>query len=213
MAESSQDDKLDLKVRDGNGAVTHFKVKKSTKFRKILTAYAGKAGINPDTIRMMVDGQRVHLEQCPGDYDMESGDQIDAMAEQQGGKRDPGNTPLLTACFDGDVDAARLALDGGADVNRADEDGVTPLFVACQQGHVDVARLLLDNGAEVDRTNRNGPTPLFVACQNGHVDAARLLLDESADVNATAPPQHHYVPASSASRATAGFEHAARWAR
>ena len=39
MAESSQDDaKLDLKVRDGNGAVTHFKVKKSTKFRKILTA-------------------------------------------------------------------------------------------------------------------------------------------------------------------------------
>ena len=32
MAESSQDDaKLDLKVRDGNGAVTHFKVKKSTK--------------------------------------------------------------------------------------------------------------------------------------------------------------------------------------
>ena len=86
MAESSQDDaKLDLKVRDGNGAVTHFKVKKSTKFRKILTAYAGKAGINPDTIRMMVDGQRVNLEQCPGDYDMESGDQIDAMAEQQGG--------------------------------------------------------------------------------------------------------------------------------
>ena len=25
---------------------------------------------------MMVDGQRVNLEQCPGDYDMESGDQI-----------------------------------------------------------------------------------------------------------------------------------------
>jgi len=176
MAESSQDDaKLDLKVRDGNGAVTHFKVKKSTKFRKILTAYAGKAGINPDTIRMMVDGQRVNLEQCPGDYDMESGDQIDAMAEQQGGKRDPGNTPLVTACFDGDVDAARLALDSGADVNRANEDGLTPLFIACQQGHVDVARLLLDNGAEVDRTNANDS--LFVACQNGHVDVARLLLD------------------------------------
>ena len=47
MAEASQsDEKLDLKVRDGNGAVTHFKVKKSTKFRKILTAYASNdAGI------------------------------------------------------------------------------------------------------------------------------------------------------------------------
>ena len=125
----------------------------------------------------MVDGERVNLEQCPGDLDMENGDQIDAMVEQQGGKRgpDPSNTPLLAACFNGDVDAARLALDRGADPNRANEDGVTPLFIACQQGHVDVARLLLDNGAEVDRTNANDS--LFVACQNGHVDVARLLLD------------------------------------
>ena len=99
MAEASQsDEKLDLKVRDGNGAVTHFKVKKSTKFRKILTAYAGKAGINPDTIRMMVDGNRVNLEQCPGDYDMESGDQIDAMAEQQGGLgQDPAAAAVAAA--------------------------------------------------------------------------------------------------------------------
>ena len=102
MAEASQsDEKLDLKVRDGNGAVTHFKVKKSTKFRKILTAYAGKAGINPDTIRMMVDGNRVNLEQCPGDYDMESGDQIDAMAEQQGGLgQDPAAAAVAAALRD-----------------------------------------------------------------------------------------------------------------
>ena len=102
MAEASQsDEKLDLKVRDGNGAVTHFKVKKSTKFRKILTAYAGKAGINPDTIRMMVDGNRVNLEQCPGDYDRESGDQIDAMAEQQGGLgQDPAAAAVAAALRD-----------------------------------------------------------------------------------------------------------------
>ena len=70
-------------------------------FRKILTAYAGKAGINPDTIRMMVDGQRVNLEQCPGDYDMESGDQIDAMAEQQGGLgQDPAAAAVAAALRD-----------------------------------------------------------------------------------------------------------------
>ena len=164
MAESSQDDaKLDLKVRDGNGAVTHFKVKKSTKFRKILTAYAGKAGINPDTIRMMVDGQRVNLEQCPGDYDMESGDQIDAMAEQQGGL---GRDPAAAAAAElraNEALQARLE----ADVNRANEDGVTPLFIACQQGHVDVA---LVRGC---------------ACRG---------TAGFAHVNATAPPQHHYVP-------------------
>ena len=85
MAESSQsDEKLDLKVSDSHGALTHFKVKKTTKFRKILTAYASKAGIEERAIRLMVDGERVNLEQCPGDLDMENGDQIDAMVEQQG---------------------------------------------------------------------------------------------------------------------------------
>ena len=166
-ASSQSDEKLDLKVSDSHGALTHFKVKKTTKFRKILTAYASKAGIEERAIRLMVDGERVNLEQCPGDLDMENGDQIDAMVEQQGGKRDPGNTQLLTACFDGDVAAARLALDRGADVNRANEDGVTPLFIACQQGHVDVA---LVRGC---------------ACRG---------TAGFAHVNATAPPQHHYVP-------------------
>ena len=170
MAESSQDDtKLDLKVRDGNGAVTHFKVKKSTKFRKILTAYAGKAGINADTIRMMVDGQRVNLEQCPGDYDMESGDQIDAMAEQQGGL---GRDPAAAAAAElraNEALQARLE----ADVNRANGDGVTPLFIACQQGHVDVAREGHVRGC---------------SCR-GTAGFAHVLLDRGAGVNATAPPQ------------------------
>jgi len=188
MAESSQDDaKLDLKVRDGNGAVTHFKVKKSTKFRKILTArcgvilrqrrgiiqstqaYAGKAGISPDTIRMMVDGQRVNLEQCPGDYDMESGDQIDAMAEQQGGL---GRDPAAAAAAElraNEALQARLE----ADVNRANGDGVTPLFIACQQGHVDVAREGHVRGC---------------SCR-GTAGFAHVLLDRGAGVNATAPPQ------------------------
>ena len=50
---------------------------------------------------MMVDGQRVNLEQCPGDYDMESGDQIDAMAEQQGGLgQDPAAAAVAAALRD-----------------------------------------------------------------------------------------------------------------
>ena len=99
MAESSQsDEKLDLKVSDSHGALTHFKVKKTTKFRKILTAYASKAGIEERAIRLMVDGERVNLEQCPGDLDMENGDQIDAMVEQQGGLgQDPAAAAVAAA--------------------------------------------------------------------------------------------------------------------
>ena len=82
---------------------------------------------------------------------------------QQGGR----------SCRKGHVDTARLLLDKGAEVDRAEKHGATPLLVACYEGHVDAARLCLDSGADINL----GWTPLFAACRKGHVDAARLLLD------------------------------------
>ena len=90
---------------------------------------------------------------------------------------------LFIACGEGQVDAARLLLDKGADVNRADYHGSTPLHLACAAGHLDVARLLLEKGAEVDRATESGYTPLYAACTHGRVGVARLLLDKGADVN------------------------------
>ena len=90
--------------------------------------------------------------------------------------------PLYTAGKLGHVDAARLLLDKGAEVDRAEKDGRTPLYIACKKGHVNAAQLLLDRGAEVDRVV-NGLTPLFAACERGRVDAARLLLDKGAEVD------------------------------
>ena len=107
MAEAIQwpkvpDEKLDLKVRDSHGAVTHFKVKKSTKFRKILTArMPARRESKKELFALMVDGGRVNLEQCPGDLDMENGDQIDAMVEQQGGLgQDPAAAAVAAALRD-----------------------------------------------------------------------------------------------------------------
>merc|ERR1711965_871150 len=79
-----------------------------------------------------------------------------------------GATPLLVACYEGHVDAARLCLDRGADIDLAADDGWTPLFSAWRNGHVDAVRLLLDKCAEVDFANKNGATPLYIACKNGH---------------------------------------------
>ncbi len=91
--------------------------------------------------------------------------------------------PLHVACQNGHVDAARLLLDNGAEVDRATENGRTPLYIACQNGRVDAVRQLLNKGAVVDRAKANGVTPLWIACQEGRVDAARLLLDKGAAVN------------------------------
>ena len=107
---------------------------------------------------------------------------------------------LSIACQMGQVDAVRLLLDQGAEVDRANQNGATPLSAAEINGHSSIVALfeehldskyplhtaarsgdvaamtqLLDGGAEVD-AKKDGATPLFVACQGGHVDTARLLL-------------------------------------
>ena len=53
-----------------------------------------------------------------------------------------GNTVLYDACEHGQVDAARLLLDNGAEVDRAAEDGRTPLFVAKSKGHSSIVAFL-----------------------------------------------------------------------
>ena len=53
-----------------------------------------------------------------------------------------GRTPLFIASEKGHVDAARLLLDNGAEVDRARNDGWTPLRIAKSEGHSAVVALL-----------------------------------------------------------------------
>ena len=85
--------------------------------------------------------------------------------------------PLYIACQKGQVEAARLLLENGAEVDQADKDGATPLFAACENGHVDAARLLLDKGADVDRATNRGDTPLSIA-KRRRQSAVVALLEE-----------------------------------
>ena len=54
----------------------------------------------------------------------------------------PGRTPLLVACLQGHVDAARLLLDNGAEVDPATKKGTTPLAIAEERGHSSIVALL-----------------------------------------------------------------------
>ena len=73
---------------------------------------------------------------------------------------DKGRTPLLVACWQGHVDAARVLLENGARRSTAIRTSRL-LFVACEEGHVDAARLLLEKGAEVESVDKYGQTPLY----------------------------------------------------
>lgn len=85
---------------------------------------------------------------------------------------------------DGGVDAAKLLLERGAQVERQHHLGTTALHWAAMAGRTEMIELLLDNGADIDRVGRkfdaSGQTPLELARARGRDAAARLLRDRGA---------------------------------
>jgi FOG: Ankyrin repeat len=97
-----------------------------------------------------------------------------------------GFTALHFPAFFGGVDAARLLLERGADVDAHGRSWMTgtPLNSAASGGHMDVARLLLDAGADPDARQASGWTPLHSAAHNGNLELVELLLARGADPGA-----------------------------
>jgi ankyrin repeat protein len=98
---------------------------------------------------------------------------------------DKGTTSLYAAAQENHVEVVDLLLDGGADINKAQNTGETPLFVAAKKGRVEMVGHLLGGGADINKALDTGETPLFVAAKRGHVGVVGLLLDGNADVKQT----------------------------
>jgi ankyrin repeat protein len=115
---------------------------------------------------------------------------------------------LLNANREGNIEAAKQAIDDGADVNAKDEFGWTPLHYATANGHKEVTELLIAKGADVNVKDGDGETPLdqaegetadllrkhggksgaedsiYVAARVGNIEAVKQHLAAGADVNA-----------------------------
>lgn len=92
--------------------------------------------------------------------------------------------PLHVACSAGSLDAARLLLYRGANVNRANGHGFTALMDACNGGYVEVVRLLLAQGSDPTLHDSHRWTAFMFAsvgraCSGSdHVAVIRLLLED-----------------------------------
>jgi ankyrin repeat protein len=88
-----------------------------------------------------------------------------------------GWTPLHLAAFFGQLDAARLLLDAGADVHAVSRNSLTntPLHAATAGKHATVALLLHSRGADAHAIDSGGYSPLQIAEQNGLTDVVSAL--------------------------------------
>ncbi len=95
-----------------------------------------------------------------------------------------GSTPLHLACEAGEVEAARLLLNAGADADATDRlDHWTALHRCASEQQAATLRLLLEHGATVDSFGHEGETPLHMAAMGGFTEGVRLLLKAGADPN------------------------------
>jgi small ubiquitin-related modifier len=84
--EKKSDEHINLKVTGQDGSVVHFKIKKMTPLRKLMSAYCERTGVKMGSMRFRFDGQPINETDTPSQLDMEDGDAIDVFQQQTGGK-------------------------------------------------------------------------------------------------------------------------------
>ena len=120
-----------------------------------------------------------------------------------------GDSPVADAAMHDDVDAVRMLLEQGADVNASRGDGMTGLHWAALNGNAEIARLLVGAGADLEAATRLGAhTPLHVAAKEAHGELVEMLAEaggEVAAVTGTGAMPLHFAAAAGDVRAIAAL--------
>ena len=91
-----------------------------------------------------------------------------------------GMTPLYHAAEHGHLEAMRLLVESGAEIDTLSTRlQMAPLHIAVH-AHLEVVRFLVENGARKDPQDFVKSTPLLLAVHRGHVDIARFLVEKGA---------------------------------
>ncbi len=88
-----------------------------------------------------------------------------------------GDTALLMAAIKPDVEAARLLIEHGAELNPS---GWAPLHYAMFSGSRDMTAVLIAKGAKIDAPAPNGQTALMLAVKFGKLELVQLLVEAGA---------------------------------
>mgnify|MGYP000075278075 FL=1 len=92
-----------------------------------------------------------------------------------------GDTPLITACRDGNLQIAKLLIEAGADKNKRNNDFTNPLWAACFSDNIELIGYLVDAGVDINNQNVNGATCLIYAASAKKENVVNILIQKGAD--------------------------------
>jgi ankyrin repeat protein len=103
-------------------------------------------------------------------------------------------SPLIIACFEGDIDIIRFFIENGADPNQTEsEHHLTPIHVLCdaeyhgqslrQKDRADLIRMLVKHGAQVNHLDRSSMAPIHKAVIHDRPECVEVLMESRADPN------------------------------
>ncbi len=114
-----------------------------------------------------------------------------------------GDTALMFAARNGDLESARLLVEAGANPSDADAWGVSATTLAAFSGYGELARYLLEKGADPNN-DKPGFTALHCAIMRRDEETVASLLKHGADPNVTvkvwtptrrSSDDYHFMPA------------------
>ena len=76
--------RLRVKTCNQDGDEIYFALRSCTRLKMLMRAYCNRQGVSMNSVRFLFDGNRINETQTPAQLDMEDGDVIDIMIEQQG---------------------------------------------------------------------------------------------------------------------------------
>lgn len=90
-----------------------------------------------------------------------------------------GFSPLILACYRGNVEVAKFLMDHVKDINYKSQEGTALAGLAVRYNR-DLVMYLLSKGADPNIADATGSTPLFWAVKSGNQELTELLLEYKA---------------------------------
>ncbi|KFF08685.1 ankyrin repeat domain-containing protein [Chryseobacterium luteum] len=93
-----------------------------------------------------------------------------------------GFSPLILACYRGNMEVADFLMDKVKDINYNSSMG-TALMAVVYKGDLALTQKLLDNKSDINTADSQGTTPLIFASKLGNIEMVKLLVKNKADKN------------------------------